>query len=225
MTTLLLLWAAAAALLTPFAALVHVAGFRWLGVGIVEAQIGFGYPRLRLRWGDVPITVTPWLLGSSITPKDMGAERPEHDVPGKDIATIARPFLALLGVAPFLLVLLALSAASLVPLSDSAAMPIHMLQGALAPLSSAQPMIADYLRLAQNEPWQALGRLAAVMAIWNLLPIPTLPGGHALLNLVIGRTEHWHKPVAIVNSLGALLMLVIVASWGFAVFMFPYGLN
>ena len=85
--------------------------------------------------------------------------------------------------------------------------------GALSPMSEAQHMLASfrgYLRSATFG--DALGLFFAKVAAFNLLPIPILNGGDAILALLgINRaSEHTHM---LIKKFAIVLLLAIWGSW------------
>jgi Zn-dependent protease len=116
----------------------------------------------------------------------------------------------------FLVLMPLLSATPFADLQTAVSIPVHALQGALEPRSVAQSMIADYVGMAAASPLEALCRLLLMLAVWNLLPLPPLAGGHALMTLAMGRVSAWPAWASPIMSIGVAVILMLYALWAYA---------
>jgi Zn-dependent protease len=96
--------------------------------------------------------------------------------------------------------------------------------GAIAPMSTAQRYIhATYTLASEDGFLPVLGLLAAKMAAFNLLPLPSLNGGQALRALLrVDRTTtpSWQTRL---SSPGMLLLSALLVSWAVALCVFLAG--
>lgn len=96
----------------------------------------------------------------------------------------------------------------------------QVLVGALAPLSEAQQLLGsfnDYLRARSF--LDVLGLLAAKMAAINLLPLPMLNGGAAILAL-LGFNRASERTTTTMQMLGVLALGALWLSWTVAIAIF-----
>lgn len=97
----------------------------------------------------------------------------------------------------------------------------HMIVGALAPKSTAQEYIqATHALWIQHGFLTLLGVMAAKVAAFNLLPLPHLNGGQAILALAgVHRVRHpqwllWGMQISVA------LTLALICSWAYALVLF-----
>jgi len=89
--------------------------------------------------------------------------------------------------------------------------------GALAPLTYGQIMLSRLSDLLTKQPAHlALGVLAAKIAAFNLLPIPTLNGGQALLEIMRPRIKNTDRLLRL-NMAGLTVLACLTVSWWVAV--------
>lgn len=198
---------------------------RWCGITVRAISLGFG-PRL-LSLGIFHLHAVP--LGGSVQFKDTREEGVPLDKPPGyfDDAFNHKPravqvLIPLAGVA-------ALIAVALV-LRQGAAMPslVHgfaqFLTGALDPLATGRQLVGGARDFAgQHAFLPLLGVLAAKLAAVNLLPLPLLNGGQALLTLVtrdLRETPAWQRKL---TAVFVWVWLVLIASWLSAILAYVEG--
>ena len=99
----------------------------------------------------------------------------------------------------------------------------QFVHGALAPLTYGQIMLSRLSDLLTKQPADAaLGALAAKMAAFNLLPIPTLNGGQALLEIVRPRFKDTNR-LSRIMVIGFTVIACQTVSWSVAVAKYVLG--
>jgi membrane-associated protease RseP (regulator of RpoE activity) len=94
----------------------------------------------------------------------------------------------------------------------------QLLEGAWSPLEVGQHYVA---RLLGSPFLTATGTLSAKMTAFNLLPIPLLSGGTALLSILLWRRDG-RKAHAIASWIGLLFALPFMVCWAIALFAFLF---
>jgi membrane-associated protease RseP (regulator of RpoE activity) len=84
-------------------------------------------------------------------------------------------------------------------------------QGALAPRSEGSRLVARFFETVQTSPISGYGVVAAKCAAMNLLPIPSLAGGHILTELLRNRLNS--RMVNGINTVCALGLYAILGCW------------
>jgi len=210
-----LTFVAAIALLVCIHLLAMAAAARCCGIAVREVSLGLG-PRL-LSLGVFHLYAIP--LSGSVRLKDTREEGVPLDKPAGylDDAFNHKPravqvLIPLTG--PMALIVVALA------LRQWAALPslVHgfaqFLAGALDPLSTGRQLVGGARAFAEQHTFPALlGMLAAKLAAMNLLPLPLLNGGQALLALItrdFSETPAWQQKLAV----GSMwVWLALIASW------------
>lgn len=199
---------------------------RWWGIAVRKVSLGFG-PRL-LSLGIFHLHALP--LGGSVQFKDTRQEGVPFDKPPGYFddafdhkSRAVQVLIPLAGVAALVVVALLLRQGAAVPsLVHGFA---QFLEGALDPLSTGRQLVEGADAFAERHAFlPLLGMLAAKMAAVNLLPLPALNGGHALLMLVTrdlrAPPAAWHHKLAVA---GVLIWVVMIASWLSAILAYVEG--
>lgn len=194
---------------------------RWLGIAIREVSFGVG-PVL-LSAGVFRLRALP--LGGSVAFKDTQTETPPPGVGDKWAADAfdhqpraVRVLLPLCGVAA-----LAAVAFALRPGSAGASVAhgfVQIVSGALAPLSTGRQLIDGAMHVASLGFVPLLGMLAAKVAALNLLPLPSMAGGQALLALLDPSPREMPPWKASLLQGSVWPMLALALSWAAAIGMF-----
>lgn len=187
------------------------------GVAIHEIRYGFG-PVL-LRFGRYRVAMLP--LGGFVKMKDSREQQSVSEATHDAYNCQPRWKQALIplggSAALLLLALLLLGDDGWRAFLDGF---FQVLAGAAAPLSEAQRLLgtfADYLRA---RPFlDVLGLCAAKMAAVNLLPVPILNGGAAILAL-LGFNDAGERKTAAIQMTGLLALGALWLSWTIAVVIF-----
>ncbi|SEF32544.1 site-2 protease family protein [Variovorax sp. NFACC27] len=198
---------------------------RWWGITVRAVSLGFG-PRL-LSLGIFHLHAVP--LGGNVRFKDTQEEGVPFDKPADyfDDAFDHKPrtvqvLIPLAGVAALIVVALVLRQGAAVP------SVVHgfaqFLMGALDPLTTGRQLVSGATAFAgQHAFLPLLGMLAAKLAAVNLLPVPSLNGGQALLTLVtrdLRETPAWRRRLTVA---GLLVWVALVASWLSAILAYVEG--
>lgn len=201
--------------------LVSAFGARALGVAVPRIELGVGRPRLEWRVGGTTICLTPWLFSSSCDLPGQDSPDLDADAPGRrfdEVHPLVRSAVALAGP------LVVLGLCLLVPGSGSDAAFLQafgqIVDGALDPLGQAQAYLAQYWNAANAAPMTTGAALLAKLMAFSLLPLPLLPGGNALLQLVRWKRRTLPDQASPMLLLSLLLILALVASWTVALVAF-----
>ncbi|CAA2108439.1 site-2 protease family protein [Variovorax paradoxus] len=201
---------------------------RWLGIAIREVSFGMG-PAL-LSAGVFRLRALP--LGGSVVFKDTQTEAPPSGAIDIDIDKWAvdafdhqpravRVLLPLCGVAALAAVAFALHPGSA---GASAAHGFaQWVSGALAPSSTALRLIEGATRVASLGFTPLLGMLAAKLTALNLLPLPSMAGGQALLALLDPSPRDMPQWKVSLLQGSVWLLLALALSWAAAVGIFALG--
>ncbi|WP_164546972.1 MULTISPECIES: site-2 protease family protein [unclassified Variovorax] len=222
---MLLKFIAAIALLVSIHLFAMTALGHWCGIAVRKVSLGFG-PRL-LSLGIFHLHALP--LGGSVQFKDTREEGVPFDEPVDYFddafnhkARAVQVLIPLAGVAALIAVALVLRQGAAIPsLVHGFA---QLIAGAFDPLSTGRQLVGNATAFAKEHAFlPLLGMLAAKLAALNLLPLPFLNGGQALLTLVtrdLREIPAWqHK----LNAVSAWVCLVLVALWLAAVFAYIEG--
>lgn len=222
---MLLKFVAALALLTCIPLLAMAAFGRACGITVRQVSLGFG-PRV-LSFGIFQLHAVP--LNGSVRFKDTREEGEPFDKPADYFddafnhkSRMVQVLLPLAGVAALAAVAIVLRGQAAIPsLTHGFA---QVLTGALDPLSTGRQLVDGVAAFARLHAFPSLlGMLAAKMAAVNLLPLPFMNGGHALLTLVtrdLRETPAWqHKLMAV----SVWVWLALLASWLVAIFVSADG--
>lgn len=206
----------------------HVSAMALAGVafGVDLREVSYGFGKQLFSRGKLKIKAVP--LGGYAK---FGDTRETEADPPADPATafnhkpaVIRAIIALAGCA--LLVLLAALVLAGSSVSEVIAGFRQIVVGALGPKSTAQEYIHALYAISTTHGFPALlAVLATKVAAFNLLPLPTMNGGQALLAFVpTDRNVHpaWEQRLA---SIGIFLMLALGGSWAFALTVFLAGGN
>src|SRR5262245_16650154 len=187
-------------------------GALWLRLPIEQMSFGLGKRWLRVKIAGVPISFGIWFLDSNVIFDD------------EMISSIGwrRCVLELSGCA----VLIALASIIMGRLTvlDVLAFWQQLSTGALSPFGHAQAVLVDLGRyLSQLDQLSMLAAVSFGMAAANLLPLPRLNGGRAIMYLVsvtlYPLTERFMERLYLV---GFLVYFWIVGSWFLALLSLVY---
>lgn len=206
--------------------LLHVAAMALTGVafGIELREVSLGFGKELLRWGKVTIRAVP--LGGYAKFADT---REEWVQPPADTANaynhqpaLVQAIVPLSGcVALVLLATLVLAGASV---AEVIAGFRQVIVGAFGPTTTAQDYIQALYAVSTTDGFPAmLAVVATKVAAFNLLPLPMLNGGQALLALVPSNrndTPDWQLRLM---QIAIFPWLAMVGSWGFALYLFARG--
>ncbi|MBN8609243.1 MAG: site-2 protease family protein [Deltaproteobacteria bacterium] len=91
---------------------------------------------------------------------------------------------------------------------------LQLLEGAWAPLEVGAPLVSAWIAHAEHAPLHAGAALAVRLALFNLLPLPSLNGFDVIEGLVVGALGRPARPRSPAMALiGALLVLPISIAW------------
>ena len=190
------------------------------GVGVERISIFYGEPLFRFRLGSIPIEVGYLPTGGSTTfhrTANVGACR-------QGVRTYE-------GLHPWQRVVVILSGPSLLLLLGYAFVGgnellgvLHrfiptFVSGTMSPGTQGVETLTSYFRFLEQGDYRiAFGVLAVVLAAVNLLPLPTLNGGEAVIELVQALSRHRlaTKTTMVVRICSLLVALAVTASWAFA---------
>lgn len=215
---------AATALLTAVHVLVMTLLGRWLRIAVREVSLGFG-PVL-LSAGIFRLRAVP--LGGVVMFKDTRAEAiPEGAPPGwvKDAfdhqPRWVQALLPLAGAASLVAMAFAWHPGS--ALASLGHGFVQIAAGGLGPLSTAQPLIAGASHIATQGFLPLLGVLAAKFAALNLLPLPMMNGGQALLALLDPAPRETPRWKQMLMQWSVWLLIALVFSWAVAIGYFAFA--
>lgn len=95
----------------------------------------------------------------------------------------------------------------------------QLFEGTLAPVERGADLLSDYARVARESgPIIAVSVFAAKVAAFNLLPVPILAGGQALLEIVgaTGPGPAADRRLRMLTQIGLCVMVAIACAWLFA---------
>lgn len=220
MTIFLIQVVIACALLT----FLHVSALALAGMafGIELREVSFGIGTKIFTRGKVIVRLLPF--GGGYAKFADSTETPEAD-PATTFnhkPAIVRVAILLVGCGS--LILLAAMIPGVAGVPEVTAGFRQVIAGAFSPTSAAQTYIQALLDRSTSEGFMVvLGVLAAKMAAFNLLPIPILNGGQALLALVPtdpNVVPGWHHTAM---QFSILVLLALMASWLYAIGFFAIG--
>jgi hypothetical protein len=193
------------------AVMLHVGTIALVGAGVFKWRthtIAFGTGPTWLRTSIADIDVT---FGAVFFAGGVGIDNP----------SLIRGWRGALGELSGCLVVLVAATVLLRDSATVAAVPrlwMAILAGALSPLSEAQTLIASAAaQLAAADGPALLGLVFLGNAAFNLLPVPVLNGGNAIMALLIDR----NGPLAgMLFKCGLLILVLLVASWVVALAVF-----
>ncbi|MEO0708923.1 MAG: site-2 protease family protein [Cyanobacteria bacterium J06649_5] len=191
--------------------------------GVTIQRISFGLGPALLKFGIV--TVSPLLAGGSVTMLDSRME----SIHETDLSQAfnhqpmwVQVWVPLSGVVGLGAVAYGLTGSAAV--SSFLAGFAQIIQGGLSPLGTAQRQLQSVQQFCEASSLQAvLGMTAAKLAAFNVLPLPGLNGGQALINLV----KQGHPQVAWEAGLVQWLIwpgLLLGASWYLAMVVYLFRL-
>lgn len=194
--------------------LVCVLVARGIGLGVPEVQFGVWGPRVRQPIGASILTVTPWLFSSSYTLKDFPNREVHADASGASFHELNPMLRAAVVVAgPLSMLLACMLPMGVGALASFVAGFSQIVAGAISPFGSAQTLLAGFWGLASTQPWDALALLLTKFAAFNLLPLPSLPGGNALVQLIRWRRPDYPAGLGSVLFIGLMVTALIGLSW------------
>jgi membrane-associated protease RseP (regulator of RpoE activity) len=172
---------------------------RLLGIAIREVSFGLG-PTL-LAVGVLRLRVLP--LGGAVDFDDFESQ-----------PRAVRVLLPLAGVASLAVVAFALHPSALSSMAHGFA---QIVAGALGPTSHAQQLIGGAARVGMLGFVPLLGMLAAKLAAFNLMPLPAMNGGAALLALLDPRPREMPRWKETLVQGSAWLMVALALAWVVAI--------
>ncbi len=175
-------------------------------VGLTPKVVSFGLgPTVFERpLGKTMIRLSVLPIGGFVQMPDGADGQPEP------IAPFFRAVIALVGPLWVLVVAIPLGAR---PMGFDHAM-VQILHGAYAPFEVGAPLVRAWFAHAEAQPLHAGAALAVRLALFNLLPLPSLNGFDVIEGLVLGALGRPTKPRAPALALvGALLVLPISIAW------------
>lgn len=185
-----------------------------LGGTLKQVSLGFGptVRRFRVRGAEVLLKLLP--LGGYVQfwrSDDDPAAPPGvvhfDRLPGyrRALAQLAGPLALLAAAAAFA------RSSPWIPAVNGAR---DLLRGALSPASTGADLVAEaVLAVRATPPCAFLGLLFAKLAAWNLLPLPSLNGGAALLDLTVPSGERGNRARAIAAAAGVVVSLAAFVAW------------
>ncbi|MDP9993778.1 membrane-associated protease RseP (regulator of RpoE activity) [Variovorax boronicumulans] len=198
---------------------------RWLGIAVRQVSLGFG-PVL-FSFGIFQLRALPF--GGSVTFKDTRSEDTTDEAPAEhgrvDDAFDHQPravqvLLPLAGAASLAVVALLLHPGSaLAGIGHGFA---QIVAGGVSPLGTAQELIEGARAFATQQGFlPLLGMLAAKLAALNLLPLPAMNGGQALLALMKRDLHEDSSPwLQRLTEWGLWLCVALALSWAVGIGVF-----
>lgn len=178
---------------------IALVGARLFGWRTHSIAFGTGPVWLRTAAGDVDVTFGAMFFAGGV---------------GVDDPSVIRGWRGALGEVSGCLVLIVVAAALIGDADVIASVPTiwkAIVAGALSPLSEAQVLLASAgAQLKTADALSRVGLVFLVLGAFNLLPIPVLNGGNAIMSLVLDRDS---PLAATVFKIGLLALLLMVASW------------
>ncbi|MGJ7608407.1 site-2 protease family protein [Variovorax sp. LT1R20] len=216
---------AAIALLAALHVSVMAALGHWLGIAVRRVSLGFGPVLFSL--GIFQLRVLPF--GGAVTFKDTRSEDTTDEAPVEhghvDDAFNHKPravqvLLPLAGAASLALVALLLHPDS--ALASVGHGFVQIVAGGLSPLGTAQGLIDGARAFAAQQGFVPLvGMVAAKLAAFNLLPLPAMNGGQALLALLKRDLHEDASPLRQrLTEWGLWLCVALALSWLVAIGFF-----
>jgi hypothetical protein len=195
---------------------------RALGVGVPAVTLGAAWrPRLSLRLGDTTLVATPWLVTSNCVPKDHDNLEQFGGHPGRcfgDLPALLR--LVVVAAGPLAVV----GGGVLVLGPEGFASFVHgfeqVVAGAASPFGHAQALLGRYWQAAGAAPVATGVALVAKLMALQLLPLPPLPGGNALLQGLRGRRPSLPPVAMTLTGVGLLAVLALLLGWALALGVF-----
>jgi membrane-associated protease RseP (regulator of RpoE activity) len=186
---------------------------RWFGIPVLKVQLGrlVVWRRRGLELGLLP-------FGSSVSMADTRNEDSPPDIenPYDRQPRLVRAFIHLAGpLAIFVLGVLLIGDRAIGSLERAFA---QIVAGTLAPDSVGVEHITRLHERFEQAGWMtALGIVSVKTAAFNLLPLPLIGGGAALIELLgpaPAREEKWRERL---NAAGIVALLLVMACWCWAI--------
>lgn len=199
---------------------VFLCGSAWVasrfGVRIIKMTLGVG-PKLFKRG---KFEITPLPLAASVSMLDT---RASGDVSEREHAYDHRPRLVRVSIqlsGPIAILLAAIALRGSAGWTSFLRGFEQLLSGAIAPASRGVELVDGYTQLAEKTGFvAALGVLLAKLAAANLLPIPIVGGGAALLELLLpdSRPDIRDKIWVGFQHVGLVAVLALTLAWLYAI--------
>jgi membrane-associated protease RseP (regulator of RpoE activity) len=210
--------------------LVHLSGFVLaslaFGQKIEEFSLFFGKPILSVPWRGCTLCIRSIPMGGSVTIVGTGydddephASLPVHGFRALPTSKRLLTFLA----GPIVCFLLAIACGGVL-LAQQRVLTgfIQVIHGSIAPIAYGQHAVARFLAHVRNDPYYVLlGFLAAKNCSGNLLPLPSLNGGQAIMTLFPNLTS---RQVYRMQLWGLIALALLWFGWGCAIFAYVRGL-
>ncbi|MCK4624374.1 MAG: site-2 protease family protein [Phycisphaerae bacterium] len=193
------------------------------GIAIERLSIFYGGPLCRFNVRGIPIEIGYLPIGGSITfrryddgtTSNDGFRNYDHFHPWQRLVIILS--------GPSLLLLLGCALIGSKSLVETVQRfyPTFV-AGTMSPGSDGVSTLAAYLSLLEHGNYQiAFGLLAVVLAVLNLLPLPTMNGGEALMELtqMLNRRRFAPKMVVALRVVSIVIHCVIAAAWAFSLIL------
>ncbi|GAB2492878.1 site-2 protease family protein [Arenimonas alkanexedens] len=194
---------------------------RLLGVGVPAITLGLGRPRLQWQLGDTRISVTPWLITSSCTLKEHENLERYGEHPGLSFGEL-HPLLraAVVAAGPLVVLGLCVLVGGTGVVSAFLQGFGQIIEGAISPLTQAQSFLARYWQAAAGARIATGAALLAKLMAFQLLPLPLLAGGSALMQLARWKRPHEPAESTALPMVGLWLVLALMVSWTIALAVF-----
>jgi hypothetical protein len=201
----------------------HVSALALAGIafGIELREVSFGVGKALFTRGKVTVRLLPF---SGYAKFADTTETPEADPATAFNHNPAMVRVAVLVMGCGSLILLAAMIPGVAGVSEVIAGFRQVVVGAFGPTSTAQGYLQALLDRSTSQGFMVvLGVLAAKFAAFNLLPLPLLNGGQALLALVPtdpNVVPDWHLKLM---QFSIMAILALLASWLYAICFFAIG--
>lgn len=98
---------------------------------------------------------------------------------------------------------------------------IDYVSGALAPRTRGVSLLVEAMTAIRTQPaLSLLGLICAKLAAWNLLPIPSLNGGSAIVDLCLPSDEGGKRIAGLLSVVGMLILMAASIAWFVALWIF-----
>ncbi len=170
-----------------------------------KITIFFGKPVLTFKTPLCPLCIGYIPTGSSVA-QDM-ADFPTHPLYVRWLMILAGPLAVILSAVACLG-----TQETVVQMGSALAQLAH---GALHPLTLGTPLVARFFDLARHSLVAGYGTFTAKGTMLYILPLPVMPLGQMLIELLPNR--HEHRLVKVLSPILALVLFPFFISWAIAV--------
>ena len=195
-----------------------------VGVGVPEVGLGVGAPRARINFGHTRVTVTPWIFSCWSTVKEPWNLELYPDTPGKTFDHVHPLLRALILVTgPLAVAALAVPILGITAIDSMWLGFRQLIEGAASPTIEGQRLLSGFAAVADSSLLIASATLMTKCAAFMLLPLPSLPGGNALVQLLRWQRPHYPRSTGGLTIIGLLLVVALVSGWAFALIRFSFS--